>query len=105
MLAGPCRLVLRILVSLTAMTTSALAAPVVLRLAKPADGDWEVRSPTGERACQLPCDVPLEDSKGWSVQRLEDDERIELPDLARFAADTTLDAKVRPKAGSVLGGA
>ena len=41
----------------------------------------------------------------WSVQRLEDDERIELPDLARFAADTTLDAKVRPKAGSVLGGA
>ena len=101
--------------SLTLVTTAARAngkeAPgtVVIRLAKPSDGDWVVRAPSGERACQLPCEVSVDDSEGWSVERLEPDgyssESISLPETARLRPGTTLDARVRPKAGSVLGAA
>jgi hypothetical protein len=101
--------------SLTLATTAGRAntveapAGVIIRLAKPSDGDWGVRAPSGEQVCQLPCEVSVDDSEGWSVERLEPDgyrsESYSLPETARLRLGTILDTRVRHKAGRVLGAA
>ena len=85
-----------------------VAIPVVLRLAGPSSGEWEVLSPSGERACRLPCEVRVDQFRGWYVRRLvqdgqESSEKIPFPDDAVFAPGTVLSGQVRPKRGSVLG--
>jgi hypothetical protein len=82
--------------------------PVVLRLAGPSNGEWEVISPSGERACRLPCEIRVDQPRGWYVRRLvqaseESSEKIPFPDDAVFAPGTVLRGHVRPKRGSVLG--